>query len=162
MQCSDVDRIHSNLSQHRNMALLIAGAVTAAAVGVAGATAGLVKRFMDRFVVVANDTPHPISVAVEHPQGKSQSVIEAGESMKFTVSNNKSISIKVKRSTKPTYEAEVCDYDYSNFIVRKATTGDLVLVRAKKFKIWEAEPCKTHNKHGDFVKASSLDLGQFY
>eukprot|EP00057_Strongylocentrotus_purpuratus_P006272 XP_011660746.1 PREDICTED: uncharacterized protein LOC105436655 [Strongylocentrotus purpuratus] len=143
------------------MALLIAGGVTAAAVAAVGSTAGLIGRFMDRYIIIANGSPQAIFVTVEHVKGKSESLIEIGQSMKFTVSNNRPITIRVKKCTKSTYDAEVCDYDYRNFIAREATTGDLILVRARKWKVWEAEPCK-QNKQEDFVKVNSPHLREMF
>ncbi|XP_030848411.1 uncharacterized protein LOC115927082 [Strongylocentrotus purpuratus] len=143
------------------MVPLIAGGVTAAAVAAVGTTIGLIRRFMDRYIIVANGTSQPICVTVEHDKGKNQSLIEAEESMKFTVSNNRPITIRAKKYTKSAYDAEVCNYDYRNYIVRKATIEDLILVRAKKWNVWEAEPCK-QNKQKDFVKGNSPHLQDMF
>lgn len=92
------------------LVILIAGVVA-----VVSAAVFLLKSFRIQYIIVANGTQHAIFVTVEHdklPKGNNYSLIEAGESLKFTVSDSIPVTIRVKRCSKSTYDSEVCDYDY--------------------------------------------------
>lgn len=82
------------------------------AVAVVSTTAVFIHHLIwGRYIIVVNGRSHAISVTIEREHGTSESLIEAGESMKFDVSSYRPTQIRVKNTTGRANEAEV-DYNY--------------------------------------------------